>query len=473
MHWETLELDPATATAKDVKRSYAKRLKTCRPDQDPEGFRLLHEAYTGALAELQWRESPGGSPSVPAVLEVVAEDSSSTQAAWFPDQPVAAPEPVKLSPGLAAVVDVMDRLESALKSGSGGVAALVREAEAVLVAHPAEVERWGELLHDLIRNHGKHEDLRLKPEAILFELERNGLAATVAVIDRLDRQGIPRGIRGLSELFSGNRKRIATPAGGIACARLAGVAAFWAPGAVEELANLAYENLARGERDFHMQMIDHHAGMRGFLAMVPDALRSFLRQRLMDAGGSEVWDCEEGAAVLRWLGTPQAKAGPVYEVIRKLLPESVAGAAGLPPLEDDSGVVTISSSSSASKRRVVRPAPPRRSLLSKPGEELDWEENDELSDVPDRAPEREPVPIREAPAQPAGGAGKVASPRPVRERANWLDLENDPSRGSRGRESHADSGGGGSPRSFVGAVFVVAVLLKVIWLIMRASSGGD
>lgn len=473
MSWGILELDPATATAKDVKRSYAKRLKTCRPDQDPEGFRLLHEAYTGALAELQWRDSPGGSPPGSGVFEVVAEDPLSTEAAGFRDQPVPLPEPVQLSPGLAAVVDVMDRLESALKSGSGGVATLVREAEAVLVAHPAEVERWGELLHDLIRNHGMHEDLRLKPEAILFELERNGLAATVAVIDRLDRQGIPRGIRGLSELFSGNRKRIATPAGGIACARLAGVAAFWAPGAVEELANLAYENLARGERDFQMQMIDHHAGMRGFLSMVPDAFRSFLRQRLMDAGGSEVWDCEEGAAVLRWLKTPQAKAGPVYEVIRKLLPESVAAGAGLPLLEEEPEAVTLASGSSASKRRVVRPATPKRSLLSKPGDELDWDENDELSDAPHRAPSRETVPIRETPAKPAGGAGREPSPKPVRERANWLDLENGPSRGSRGWESQASSAGSGSPRNFVGAVFVVAVLLKVIWLIMRASSGGD
>lgn len=471
MPWELLELDPATATAKDVKRSYAKRLKTCRPDQDPEGFRMLHEAYSEALGQLQWRESSVD----PQALQdrPVFEDGPAAAASDTPD--IAPPEfeAAPLSPGLAAVVDVMERLESALKNGGEGVATLVREAEAVVRLHPSEVQRWGEILHDLIRDHGKHDDLRLKPDAILFELEQNGVAATIAVIDRLDRQGIPRGIRGLSGLFVENRKRIATPAGGIACARLAGAAAFWAPGAVEELSNLAYESLARGERDFHMQMIDHHAGMRGFLSMAPENLRSFLRQRLMNAGGREVWDEEEGIAVLRWLKTPQAKAGPVYDVIRKLLPESVAAAAGLPMLEAEPEAVTIPSSASSAKRRVARPAPPQRSRLSKPADELDWEEHDEIPD------ESEPVPRREAspasPARPSAGARRVSPPKPASGRTNWLDLENDPSRESfgRGRESQAQFRGTGSKRNFIGAVFVTFIVLKVIWIIVRANSGGS
>lgn len=465
MSWELLELDPATATAKDVKRSYAKRLKTCRPDQDPEGFRLLHEAYTGALAELQWREGPGGSPAVLEALEVVA-DSPSTDDAVLQEQQLPGPEPVELSPGQAAVADIMERLESALRSGGGGVAELMREAESVLVAHPGEVERWGELLHDLIRNHGKHEDLRLKPEAILFELERNGLAATVAVIDRLDRLGVPRGIRGLSDLFSANRKRIATPAGGIACARLAGVAAFWAPGAVEELANLAYENLARGERDFHMQMIDQHAGMRGFLELAPEHMRSFLRQRLMNDGGVEVWQGEEAAEVMRWLKTPRVKAGPLYEVIRKLVPDAVAAEAGLPLLEMEPETVTLSSPAGGAKPRVKRPAPPRRSRLAKPGDELDWEEDEEEMSAP--MPER--VARREAasatPTKPAAARVEKAAG----DKANWLDLENQPTRRDAVRVSERQARGSG--RKVLWLVVAIVIAVKVILAVVRVSFEG-
>jgi hypothetical protein len=50
MHWalEQLGLD-ADADERAVKRAYAARLKTTRPDSDPEGFQQLHEAYQAAL----------------------------------------------------------------------------------------------------------------------------------------------------------------------------------------------------------------------------------------------------------------------------------------------------------------------------------------------------------------------------------------------------------------------------------------
>jgi hypothetical protein len=52
-HWalERLGLDAdADADERAVKRAYAARLKTTRPDSDPEGFQRLHEAYQAALA---------------------------------------------------------------------------------------------------------------------------------------------------------------------------------------------------------------------------------------------------------------------------------------------------------------------------------------------------------------------------------------------------------------------------------------
>lgn len=49
-HWalEALGLD-ADADERAVKRAYAARLKTTRPDSDPEGFQRLHAAYQAAL----------------------------------------------------------------------------------------------------------------------------------------------------------------------------------------------------------------------------------------------------------------------------------------------------------------------------------------------------------------------------------------------------------------------------------------
>lgn len=50
MHWSYDHLDLSEdADARAIKRAYARLLKTVRPDEDPEGFQRLHEAYKAAL----------------------------------------------------------------------------------------------------------------------------------------------------------------------------------------------------------------------------------------------------------------------------------------------------------------------------------------------------------------------------------------------------------------------------------------
>ncbi len=50
-----LGLDPKGATEKDIKRAYAVKLKTTRPEDDPEGFMELRDALELAKSQLHWR----------------------------------------------------------------------------------------------------------------------------------------------------------------------------------------------------------------------------------------------------------------------------------------------------------------------------------------------------------------------------------------------------------------------------------
>lgn len=52
--WTVLQL-PEDADERTIKRTYARLLKNCRPDDDAAGFQRLREAYEQALAYARWR----------------------------------------------------------------------------------------------------------------------------------------------------------------------------------------------------------------------------------------------------------------------------------------------------------------------------------------------------------------------------------------------------------------------------------
>jgi len=92
MSWALRELGlRPDADERAVKRAYAARLKTTRPEDDPEGFQRLHEAYQAALAWLRSREvddeiDTGGDADIDAFAEeaqAAAMTRTLSQAALF------------------------------------------------------------------------------------------------------------------------------------------------------------------------------------------------------------------------------------------------------------------------------------------------------------------------------------------------------------------------------------------------------
>ncbi len=59
--WKILGIDK-DSSKKTIKIAYAKLLKTTKPDDDPEGFKKLHEAYKKALASITTTDNKQSSP---------------------------------------------------------------------------------------------------------------------------------------------------------------------------------------------------------------------------------------------------------------------------------------------------------------------------------------------------------------------------------------------------------------------------
>jgi len=61
--WALLGIAP-TRQAHEIKRAYAARLKTVRPDDDPAGFQALRQAYEWALGRCGEQPAPAPAPMV-------------------------------------------------------------------------------------------------------------------------------------------------------------------------------------------------------------------------------------------------------------------------------------------------------------------------------------------------------------------------------------------------------------------------
>ena len=92
----------ADADERAIKRAYAAKLKTVRPDEDPEGFQRLNEAYRAAL---EWAMRRPARPAPP----VISGGGAEALVGSHPGSPAESVAQADVAPRLAHALPVIER----------------------------------------------------------------------------------------------------------------------------------------------------------------------------------------------------------------------------------------------------------------------------------------------------------------------------------------------------------------------------
>lgn len=337
MPWELLGLDPESATEREVKRAYAKKLKVTRPDKDPKGFQELKEARDEALLQLEY----GGFISRKVDLDAVPleegtagpsqADDWQNEYADFLDPVVEeregdslASQSIVSSTGRPSeLLDSFLGLEAALESDEK-IPEATREFESALYQNAHLAKEWGEMVAELLDSERGREAVKIKAEALLFELEHDSSAGAVAVITRAERANNRSGVGSLAGVLLENRSRISTGAGGEAMARLASACAIWEPLHVKPLSNYAYELLPTSWRDAALHQVDVDVHLGQLLRGLPGERRLFWLIRFRSSYEEFDWSSAEGEEALDFIRRKAPKDWQGFDAIASILPEELA-----------------------------------------------------------------------------------------------------------------------------------------------------
>ena len=157
--WSVLELDPAGATERDVKRAYARLIKIHRPDTDIQGFRAVHDAYQAALEFLRVEEAPEYHP-----ISLTAEKVPALPP--MAEQP-APPLPTQQVPAL--LLALLQNLFAAIEIGATDKINPAYEAlHRHLEASPSDIPNLDLALLDHLTQFPDHGAKFLTPERLIW-----------------------------------------------------------------------------------------------------------------------------------------------------------------------------------------------------------------------------------------------------------------------------------------------------------------
>lgn len=358
--WAFLGLDRATSSGRDVKRAYARLLKLHRPDQDPEGFQRVSDAYQQALRELASADSEPvavkqpqtvppplstalpdtamESPAAAALPDAGGESDPSLLSPSSPDGPVmeetkaaASPEP---SPRqledfpdlpekfLTAFENLKQRLQRAAHVPEVPEFNLLRN---MVRENPALAAPWAAMLEALFST---ERGLRMLPQIhardvlMLMQHGESSCAARILLSWRDDVSLLSRLTQLANQML--DRKVADQPGMPAAMHFTAKLAAFYLPPVSARLADELYRQTGPGVREQVVREIEIRSAAGKIFSILSHPQRRFWEHQLFESGeGGTNWSSPENAAALKTVLLNCDQNWEGWPIVAQIVPREV------------------------------------------------------------------------------------------------------------------------------------------------------
>jgi hypothetical protein len=294
-HWQLLGLDPATATERGVKSSYAKLLKRYKPDQFPQEFQQVRTAYESALWELQNAVEPAELEE--SSLEPDAKPNDDFQ-------------------------QTIDQLGEALHQPEN--VPQQRQLFQKLFHEFPKIEngpeRWLSMLDSLFEAETKALSQLVRPAQLLALLELEDVSTFCAVVMAWKAMLDMEKLNAASQVILQAGSQPQSPATAVAICRFANLLAVHNPAMANRLLNKCFPLLPTSQRPRLSATVEARIGIGKLLHGVPPQHQAFWEERLCEPDRTVDWSAERAQKALHHLQANFGHSWQGYSILRPILP---------------------------------------------------------------------------------------------------------------------------------------------------------
>lgn len=309
--WQILNLDPDTATEKEVKTAYARLIKQHRPDSDPEGFQRVREAYEIGLALLRQRDQG-------AAEEDSAPVPESQQAVETSPEP---PEPQSLPPALTEAELAVSRAQA-----SDDSAALAKAISALFFAcrsletGRAAIQLWQESLHRVTGGRSALAALGVTTPQLIAEMEAGSSMITHACVGHWEQAHDLASMSHLGNELLAHASTLHSPEAAVVALRLAMECGFAFPKLATNLINYAFPHLDREARERFLPQVEQQMRLGMLFTGFRNDQLAFWHQRLRRPQEDWSWNDPASEAAIEYLVGARGETWEGYAILKQAAP---------------------------------------------------------------------------------------------------------------------------------------------------------